>query len=306
MIKFIQNIRIHSNSFFENPINNVNEKNLKIVTHSGVFHSDEVFSIALLLHFMIGEGQVEIVRTRDEVFIAQQQRSPLVYVLDLGNKLEPGWRNFDHHQVKEQVEDKAAVRLILDYLIDKQCLGKDEYGFLLESIIKFLSNWDLGLEQSRADYTQKPLPTVVSSFNRFDIDQERENWQFEKALCFAFEIINNEREAYLQLQIAKQGFSRHIALSSDTILFDDFNPQYAVLLKRCCSHIKYYIHPLDKNWVVKSCNSHQFPLPNVENDDNLVFAHKSRFLSIFKNKQAALNYLFPQEKQEQQVYKACY
>ena len=66
-----------------------------VVTHDGVFHSDEVFSVALLrlLH-----NNIDIVRTRDEQVLKIAVENPEVFVLDVGGQYAPAKRNFDHHQ----------------------------------------------------------------------------------------------------------------------------------------------------------------------------------------------------------------
>lgn len=264
---------------------------LKIITHNGTFHSDEVFSIALLLQFLKDYASVDIIRTRDLVLIEKQQENPSIYVLDIGSKLNADFLNFDHHQSDYIVENKATVRLVLDYLFHNDFIKMQEYKFLLKSIVNFISNWDLGLEQANANYVHKPLPSVISAFNRHDVSHIIENQQFEKALSFAFEIIQNEVEVFQQKCRAQEGYERHTAISSDVVVFDDFNPHYINMLKSNNKFVKYFIHPMDDNWVVKTINSTQYPLPLIENDKHLVFAHKSRFLTIFNTQNAAFNYL---------------
>lgn len=80
-------------------MNEASAKKLKkIVTHSGNFHTDEVFACAILS--ILNEDAVEVVRSRD----------PLVwetgdYVVDVGGYYDPALGRFDHHQ-----EGGAGVR----------------------------------------------------------------------------------------------------------------------------------------------------------------------------------------------------
>ncbi|HEY9886397.1 MAG TPA: MYG1 family protein, partial [Vampirovibrionales bacterium] len=67
----------------------------KIVTHSGTFHADEVFACALL---KLIYNEIEIIRTRDENLINAAQDDENIFVIDVGQKLEPSFKNFDHHQ----------------------------------------------------------------------------------------------------------------------------------------------------------------------------------------------------------------
>lgn len=70
----------------------------KIVTHSGNFHTDEVFACAVLS--ILNEGNVEVLRSRDkEVWDIGD------YVVDVGGEYDPSRGRFDHHQ-----EGGAGVR----------------------------------------------------------------------------------------------------------------------------------------------------------------------------------------------------
>jgi len=64
---------------------------MRVATHSGPFHADEVFAVALLRVF--GGADVELVRTRDAVLIARAD-----VAVDVGGEYEPARGRFDHHQ----------------------------------------------------------------------------------------------------------------------------------------------------------------------------------------------------------------
>lgn len=72
-------------------MNDANTKKLKIVTHSGSFHTDEVFACAILS--LLHGGNVEIVRSRDKDVWATGD-----YVVDVGYVYDPIAKRFDHHQ----------------------------------------------------------------------------------------------------------------------------------------------------------------------------------------------------------------
>ncbi len=66
---------------------------LRIVTHNGDFHTDDVFATAIVI-LALGEGKkIDIVRTRDEEEIARAD-----VVLDVGGVYDEQTRRFDHHQ----------------------------------------------------------------------------------------------------------------------------------------------------------------------------------------------------------------
>ena len=270
-------------------LNGSNEE-INILTHDGMFHSDEVFASAFVIHFIANNKKTNIFRSRDNQLIELFKADDTIFTLDIGSEYRPSMKNFDHHQDDEEVAEVASVMLILNYLYETSVISTGLYNHFKDNLVQFLSNWDLGLEQDIANYWHKPLPTIISAFNRFKGSQKEKNLQFEKALRLALSIIENEIESFNQLLLAKEGFKKHRALSKELVLFDDFNPQYARLLKQC-QNIKYYVHPMKENWVVKTTNSFVNPLPLIDNTNDLVFAHKSRFLSIFNSQKAAIDYI---------------
>lgn len=74
---------------------------VRIITHSGGFHADDVFAVALLKKISEAEGKkVEIIRSRDPEVIKTG-----TYVVDVGGIYDPATGRFDHHQ-----EGGAGVR----------------------------------------------------------------------------------------------------------------------------------------------------------------------------------------------------
>lgn len=68
------------------------EKRVRIVTHSGTFHADELFAVATL-EMYLGDTPHEVIRSRDPEVIATGD-----YVVDVGDVYDPGTNRFDHHQ----------------------------------------------------------------------------------------------------------------------------------------------------------------------------------------------------------------
>jgi uncharacterized UPF0160 family protein len=75
---------------------------MKVATHSGSFHADDVFAIAALS--MLGEP-IEIVRTRDRDVIAASDVR-----VDVGFADDPATGDFDHHQREGAGERPNGVR----------------------------------------------------------------------------------------------------------------------------------------------------------------------------------------------------
>jgi uncharacterized UPF0160 family protein len=63
---------------------------IKVVTHPGRFHADEVFAVAAL---EMALGEIEVERTKDEDAIAESDIR-----VDIGGRHDPSAGYFDHHQ----------------------------------------------------------------------------------------------------------------------------------------------------------------------------------------------------------------
>src|SRR3989344_3878896 len=77
------------------------KKDIIIATHSGTFHTDDCFAVALLILYLRKEiDEVKIVRSRNASDLASAQ-----FVVDVGGIYDEQKNLFDHHQ-----EGGAGVR----------------------------------------------------------------------------------------------------------------------------------------------------------------------------------------------------
>ncbi len=66
---------------------------IRIVTHNGLYHSDDLFAVATVCLFLGDDAEVKIIRTRDEREIADAD-----FAVDVGGEFNPDKKIFDHHQ----------------------------------------------------------------------------------------------------------------------------------------------------------------------------------------------------------------
>ncbi len=92
---------------------------ITIGTHSGSFHSDDVFAVAAL-QLLLGVKNTEVIRTRDEAVLAS-----LDYVLDVGGVYDHEAKRYDHHQLGVPVRENglpyAAFGLIWKHYGEALC-----------------------------------------------------------------------------------------------------------------------------------------------------------------------------------------
>lgn len=69
------------------------DKKITIVTHSGHFHADEIFAVAVLLLVLGDEGNVKVIRSREKEVIEKGD-----YIIDIGGIDNAAKNRFDHHQ----------------------------------------------------------------------------------------------------------------------------------------------------------------------------------------------------------------
>lgn len=81
---------------------------MRVVTHSGPFHADEVFAYALLRVF--SGAQVTLSRTRDLALIARAD-----VAIDVGGEYDPARGRFDHHQRSYQ-GTLSSAGMVLSWL----------------------------------------------------------------------------------------------------------------------------------------------------------------------------------------------
>jgi hypothetical protein len=83
--------------------------NTLIITHPGSAHFDEFFAISLLL--AVNNDVDYTIERRHPT--EEELANPEIWVIDVGMKLEPDLKNFDHHQ---STDTPASFILVADYL----------------------------------------------------------------------------------------------------------------------------------------------------------------------------------------------
>lgn len=161
---------------------------MKIITHDGTFHSDEVFAIALLKKFT-NLSNAEIIRTRDVKLLEDAKKDKECYVIDVGDEYNEQYRNFDHHQKSFSVkwEDSdillSSCGLIWKYLKKKGYLKKLSNNIIKrieDLLIKNIDMHDNGIKKWQ-------LCNMVSMCNR----EENTIEDFEQGIDLAKIYLNN-------------------------------------------------------------------------------------------------------------------
>lgn len=134
---------------------------IKIVTHSGGFHADDVFAIATF-DLLLGSENIEVVRTRDEAVIDGAD-----YVVDVGGVYDFEQKRFDHHQpgapVRENGIPYAGFGLVWKHYGVEVCGDEEVAQIIDEKLCQPIDAGDNGLDV----VSPTALGLSVFSFDKF-------------------------------------------------------------------------------------------------------------------------------------------
>ena len=281
---------------------------LKIVTHSGRFHADEVFSCAALSMFY--NGEIEIVRSRDPHVL---QTSDIL--VDVGGEYD-GVKKFDHHQsggagAHENGIPYSSFGLIWKHYGEKLAGSAEVAQSIDERLVQPIDAGDNGVETfSLVDETAPYLlQDAISIFGPTWNEKRTEDEGFFEVLEFAKKILSR---AIVREQGAEEGkrIVEDVYQKSDdkrVIVLDSQYPWHQAL----SAHPEplYAVLP-DRgetgNWKVEAVrddphsfqNRKSFPLSwggkqgkelaEISGVADAVFCHNNRFVAAAHSKEGAL------------------
>ena len=116
---------------------------MKIVTHSGYFHTDDLLAVATLL---LKYPEAEVIRSRDEEVIESAD-----IVVDVGQKYDASSMRFDHHQpsgagVRDNGIPYASFGLVWKEFGEEVAGGKDEAKIIEDKLIVAVDATDNGVD----------------------------------------------------------------------------------------------------------------------------------------------------------------
>ena len=129
-------------------------KKIRIITHNGGFHSDDVFAVATLKVWLgrtdakkfFGETKPRVIRTRNLDVIKGGD-----FVVDIGGEYEPRKLKFDHHQPGGAGERPngipyAAVGLVWKEYGEKSCGSSEVASEIDKRLVQPIDALDNGLD----------------------------------------------------------------------------------------------------------------------------------------------------------------
>jgi len=119
---------------------------IKIAVHSGNFHPDDVFSVALLS--IMYEGNIKVVRSRSHEIYSKAD-----FIVDVGLEYDPGKNKFDHHQEGGAGERPNGIKyssigLLWKSFGEKVCSSKKVADIIDSKLVQIIDADDTGFNLS--------------------------------------------------------------------------------------------------------------------------------------------------------------
>ena len=202
----------------------LDSRGMKVATHDGSFHADEVFAVAAL--GLLGEP-LEVVRSRDpEVIGAADVR------VDVGFRHEPETGDYDHHQRGFDLQRPngigyAAFGLVWREFGARICEGDPAVADAVETtLVQTVDAGDTGLQLTQLLIDGvRPLTVngIVGGFNvRWDeqLSPEQERARFDAAVELAQGILQREIDSAAAGRRAAQIVRDAVTAATDPRIID--------------------------------------------------------------------------------------
>lgn len=283
------------------------EKTINIVTHSGSFHSDDVFSVATLL--LVIKSKARIIRSRDP-----NQWQIADFIVDVGGEYDSAANKFDHHQIggagqRENSIPYASFGLVWKKFGTTLCGSDDVAEDIDRRLVQQIDALDNGVDIIDVKYANMfpyLVGNVIFSFLPSWNEDTGEDDKFEEAVSFAKDLLVREVRKTKDREEGKKFVIEAYNNSSDKriVVLDREYPWGEVISRY--SEPLVVVYPSKESWHAKCVRDDtgsfvtriSFPEPwagKTESDlakvsgvSDAVFCHTKRFLAVSKTKDGAV------------------
>jgi uncharacterized UPF0160 family protein len=225
---------------------------VKVATHPGNFHADDVFAVATL---GIAEGDLEVVRTRDPDAIAGADVR-----IDIGGRDDPSTGNFDHHQKGGAGARQNGIRYASFGLVWRhygvRVTGDEEAAAAIdERLVQGVDANDTGQEIAAPVFDGiRPMSVsgVIAALNPAwdeDLSQDEEDARFAEAVALATRILEREIAGGAAFGRARALVEAAIARAEDPRIIElDRNMPWRELVIARAPEALYVMYPKSDGW----------------------------------------------------------
>jgi uncharacterized UPF0160 family protein len=304
---------------------------IKLVTHNGLFHADEVFAFIILkIALKYNENDFSITRTRDPDTIKNAD-----YVWDVGMEYDHNKKRYDHHMndcakrddINETPYSAFGLiflhygKLAIENYMKSNNLPYAENKDLIEYIFKQIDNeivkrideQDNGIKKGSLIDISALIEEFNPRWNRVDKTSAHEDLCFLKAVNSMETIIENKFEKQIGKFLSKKKIQAAYdeALDKRILVLETGMPWQGYVIDNELKEVLFTIFPNNEgNWVIstvpdklRSFNVRMsFPeeWKGLTNEDlekksgikDALFVHKALFIGGAKTKEAALKMIY--------------
>ncbi|MFA6397375.1 MAG: MYG1 family protein [Candidatus Paceibacterota bacterium] len=291
---------------------------IKIITHNGSFHADEIFTCATLSIFFEQEGkEFDILRTRDETAIKSGFNNQDIFLVDVGWINNPDKNLFDHHQIEGAGERQngipfASFGLVWKKFGERVCGSKEISDELDKKLVQSIDAFDSGIKLSediKKDVHSYDLGNLIDAFLpswkedrniqdgtflkivevakiliQREISKTKDNFEGEK---FVEEIYKNTEDK--RIIVLDKGYPRDPVLSKHkeplfVVFPKDADNKWQILTIRDDSNSFVNRKDLPKSWGGLTGEE----LAQVSGVPDALFCHKNLFIATANSKEGAI------------------
>jgi uncharacterized UPF0160 family protein len=272
---------------------------MRVATHPGTFHADDVFAIAVL---GLVHGPLEIVRTRDEA-----QQAACDVRVDVGGRSDPATGDFDHHQRGGAGERLDGVRLASFGLVwrayGERVAGSAEAAEAIDRrLVQGVDANDTGQEISQPlieGVRPMTVSGVVAAMNPAwdeELTPEEEDARFAEAVALATAVLRRELAGAAAFARAQRLVRDAIRAAGDPRVIElDRNMPWHEAVVTGAPEALFVVYPKADGWGMQAvprelgafANRHDLPaewaglsgaeLAAVTGVPDAVFCHAARF-----------------------------
>ena len=255
----------------------------RIIVHSGRFHADDVFCVAMVLMCYPDANVLRVASVADEY-----SHDPHTIVANIGSG------KYDHHQpdAERRADGNLYAACGLVFRDFKHILFNGDPG----AADTFEREYIIPVEIADNGGTENPLSLAVSAFNpTWDSDKNRDE-MFAKAVIFVQSVIER---AIVQLDAEIRAHGKVMKALGDSdgriVLLPEYMPWRNTLID---SSALFVVYPSKGSWNLhavpakKSSKSPKKKLPEewiCKRPENCIFVHPQLFVAAFTTESAALD-----------------
>jgi uncharacterized UPF0160 family protein len=281
---------------------------MKVATHPGNFHADDVFAIATL--GLATDGPLEILRTRDEAI--QDAADARV---DVGGRSDPATGDFDHHQKGGAGERDNGIRYASFGLVwrayGEQLTGDAEGAASIdERLVQGVDANDTGQTIVRSlveGVRPMTVSGVIAAMNPAwdeSLTPEQEDARFAEAVAVATRIVQDELAGSAAFRRAHQLVHDAIGRADDPRIIElDRNMPWREAVVTTAPEALFVVYPKADGWGMQAVpkalgafdNRRDLPaawaglsgdeLAAASGVDDAVFCHAARFYASAQSRE---------------------